>query len=98
MDRLAVYIAKTELGLRGFGPANLFRTKQFYGIHRDEPIVSPPVTQLPWSHHLVILGLTSGLGADWYQLPIPDAGIPDESFEHLWSDVGSRLRGLLKAG
>ena len=56
MDRLAVYIAKTEPGLRGFSRANLFRMKQFYETYRDEPIVSPLVRQLPWSHHLVILG------------------------------------------
>ena len=49
VDRLAVYIAKTEPGLRGFSRANLFRMKQFYETYRDEPIV-------PWSHHLVILG------------------------------------------
>jgi hypothetical protein len=53
VDRLAVYIAKTEPGLRGFSRANLFRMKQFYGTYRDEPIVSPLVRQLPWSHHLV---------------------------------------------
>jgi ADP-ribosyl-[dinitrogen reductase] hydrolase len=40
----------------------------------------------------------SGLGVDWYQLPIPDAGIPDQSFEDLWADAGLRLRALLKAG
>ena len=56
VDRLAVYIAKTEPGLRGFSRANLFRMKQFYETYRDEPIVSPLVRQLPWSHHLVILG------------------------------------------
>jgi ADP-ribosyl-[dinitrogen reductase] hydrolase len=40
----------------------------------------------------------SELGVDWYQLPIPDAGIPDQSFEDLWADAGLRLRALLKAG
>ena len=49
VDRLALYIAKTEPGLRGFSRPNLFRMKQFYETYRDEPIV-------PWSHHLVILG------------------------------------------
>lgn len=37
-------------------------------------------------------------GIAWYQLPIPDAGIPDNSFEDLWVDAGPRLRALLKAG
>jgi predicted nuclease of restriction endonuclease-like (RecB) superfamily len=30
--------------------------KQFYETYGDEPIGSPLVRQLPWSHHLVILG------------------------------------------
>ena len=37
-------------------------------------------------------------GIAWYQLPIPDAGRPDNSFEDLWADGGPRLRALLKAG
>jgi len=40
----------------------------------------------------------SELGVEWYQLPIPDAGIPGEGFEHLWVDAGMRLRALLKDG
>ena len=40
----------------------------------------------------------SELSIEWYQLPIPDAGIPDQSFEDLWADAGLRLRALLKAG
>jgi ADP-ribosyl-[dinitrogen reductase] hydrolase len=40
----------------------------------------------------------SELGVEWYQLPIVDAGIPDQSFEELWAHAGSRLRALLKAG
>jgi predicted nuclease of restriction endonuclease-like (RecB) superfamily len=30
--------------------------RQFYEAYREDPIVSPLVTQLPWSHHLIILG------------------------------------------
>jgi predicted nuclease of restriction endonuclease-like (RecB) superfamily len=56
VDRLALYIARTEPGLRGFSRPNLFRMKQFYESYREEPIVSPLVRQLSWSHHLVILG------------------------------------------
>jgi hypothetical protein len=33
-----------------------FRRRQFYEAYREEPIVSPVVRQLPWSHHLIILG------------------------------------------
>jgi predicted nuclease of restriction endonuclease-like (RecB) superfamily len=30
--------------------------RQFYEAYRDDPIVSPLVAQLPWPHHLIILG------------------------------------------
>jgi ADP-ribosyl-[dinitrogen reductase] hydrolase len=40
----------------------------------------------------------SELGVEWHQLPIPDAGIPDQRFEDLWADSGQRLRALLKNG
>jgi ADP-ribosyl-[dinitrogen reductase] hydrolase len=35
---------------------------------------------------------TSNLGMEWYQLPIPDAGIPDQTFEVAWRETGNRLR------
>jgi predicted nuclease of restriction endonuclease-like (RecB) superfamily len=56
VDQLAVYIAKHQPGVRGFSRANLFRMKRFYETYQADSIVSPLVRQLPWSHHLVILG------------------------------------------
>jgi predicted nuclease of restriction endonuclease-like (RecB) superfamily len=56
VDRLAHFIARTEPGLRGFTRRNLFRMRQFYEAYREDSIVSPLVAQLPWSHHLIILG------------------------------------------
>jgi predicted nuclease of restriction endonuclease-like (RecB) superfamily len=56
VDRLAEFIAKVEPGLRGFTRRNLFRMKQFYEAYQGESKVSPLVAQLPWSHHLIILG------------------------------------------
>lgn len=56
VDRLAQYIARTQPGVRGFSRPNLFRMKQFYETYKGESIVSPLVRQLPWSHHLIILG------------------------------------------
>jgi len=56
VDRLAEFVAKTERGLRGFTRRNLYRMKQFYEAYADDLTVSPLVTQLPWSHHLIILG------------------------------------------
>lgn len=56
VDRLAAFIAGQIPSVRGFSRRNLFRMKQFYEAYRDNQIVSPLVTQLPWSHHLIILG------------------------------------------
>ncbi len=56
VPRLAEYIARTQPGLRGFTRANLFRMRQFYETYRDDEKVAPLVRQLPWSHHLLILG------------------------------------------
>ncbi|HMH14326.1 MAG TPA: PDDEXK nuclease domain-containing protein [Edaphobacter sp.] len=56
VERLAAYIAKTQPGLRGFTRANLFRMRQFYETYQDDEKVAPLVRQLPWSHHLIILG------------------------------------------
>jgi len=56
VDRLAEFIARTEPGLRGFTRRNLFRMRQFYEAYAGDSIVSPLVAQLPWSHHLIILG------------------------------------------
>ena len=54
--RLAQFIARTEPGLRGFTRRNLFRMRQFYEAYRNDSKVSPLVTQLSWTHHLIILG------------------------------------------
>lgn len=56
VDRLAQFIAHTEPGLRGFTRRNLFRMRQFYEAYRNDSKVSPLVTQLSWTHHLIILG------------------------------------------
>jgi predicted nuclease of restriction endonuclease-like (RecB) superfamily len=55
VDRLAQFIAKTEPGMRGFTRRNLFRMRRFYETYRGNAIVTPLVSLLPWSHHLVIL-------------------------------------------
>ncbi|HPT47181.1 MAG TPA: PDDEXK nuclease domain-containing protein [Candidatus Rifleibacterium sp.] len=56
VDELAHYLARTQPGLKGFTRRNLFRMRQFYDIYNGNEIVTPLVTQLPWTHHLIILG------------------------------------------
>ncbi len=56
IPRLAAHIAQSHPGLRGFTRVNLFRMRQFFEAYQGDEIVSPLVRQLPWSHHLLILG------------------------------------------
>jgi predicted nuclease of restriction endonuclease-like (RecB) superfamily len=56
VEQLAIFISKTQPGLRGFTRANLFRMRQFYETYRGEEKVAPLARQLSWTHNLVILG------------------------------------------
>ena len=54
VGQLAVHLAQTQPGLRGFTRPNLFRMRQFYETYRADEKVSPLVRQLPWTQNLVI--------------------------------------------
>lgn len=54
VNQLAEHLAQTQPGLRGFTRRNLFRMRQFYEAYRDNEKVSALLTQLPWTHNLVI--------------------------------------------
>ena len=56
VDKLAHYIQRRQPNLRGFTRRNLFRMRQFYDAYRGHKKVSALLTQLPWTHHLIILG------------------------------------------
>lgn len=53
--QLAEHLARTQPGLRGFTGRNLFRMRQFYEAYQDKPLVSALLSQLPWTHNLIIL-------------------------------------------
>lgn len=55
VNELATHLARTLPGLRGFTPRNLFRMRQFYEAYARDKKVTPLVTQLPWTHNLIIL-------------------------------------------
>ncbi|ASF48868.1 PDDEXK nuclease domain-containing protein [Methylovulum psychrotolerans] len=55
VTQLANHIAQTHPGLRGFTRRNLFRMRQFYETYRDDEKVSALLTQLSWTHNLIIL-------------------------------------------
>lgn len=56
VDQLARHLAMSQPGLQGFTRRNLFRMRQFYDTYRDDAKVSALLTQLPWTHNLIILG------------------------------------------
>jgi predicted nuclease of restriction endonuclease-like (RecB) superfamily len=55
VNQLAEHLAQAQPGLRGFTRRNLFRMRQFYEAYRDDEKVSALLTQLPWTHNLLIL-------------------------------------------
>lgn len=55
VDSLAQHLARTVPGQRGFTRRNLFRMRQFFETYRNDAKVTPLVTQLPWTHNLIIL-------------------------------------------
>lgn len=56
VTQLAQHLALTLPGQRGFTRRNLFRMRQFFDTYAGDEKVSPLVTQLPWTHNLIILG------------------------------------------
>lgn len=58
VDELAATIAREYPGQRGYTRANLFRMRQFFEAYRSQTKVAPLVRQLPWTHHLILLGRT----------------------------------------
>ncbi len=55
VDELAATLARRYPGMRGYTRRNLFRMRQFFEAYRGRKKVSPLVTHLPWTHHLIIL-------------------------------------------
>jgi predicted nuclease of restriction endonuclease-like (RecB) superfamily len=56
VDELARYIQRRHPNLRGFTRRNLFRMRQFFEAYKEQANVSALLAQLPWTHHLIILG------------------------------------------
>jgi len=55
VDSLAQHLAQELPGQRGFTRRNLFRMRQFFETYLGDEKVTPLVTQLPWTHNLIIL-------------------------------------------
>lgn len=55
IDSLADYIQNQFPGIKGFNRRGLYRMKQFYETYAGNEKVSPLVTQLSWTNHLLIM-------------------------------------------
>ncbi len=55
ISSLADYIQKRFPGISGFNRRGLYRMKQFYETYSGNEKVSPLVTQLSWTNHLIIM-------------------------------------------
>ena len=55
IDSLSDYIQHQFPGIKGFNRRGLYRMKQFYETYAENEKVSPLVTQLSWTNHLLIM-------------------------------------------
>lgn len=55
IDAIASEIQEAFPGIKGFNRRGLYRMKQFYETYKDNEIVTPLVTQISWTNHLLIL-------------------------------------------
>ncbi len=55
IDEISKEIQETFPGIKGFNRRGLYRMKQFYETYKDNEIVTPLVTQISWTNHLLIM-------------------------------------------
>ena len=55
VEKLALDLQKEFINVKGFSKENLWRMKKFYETYRNSIKLSPLVTELSWSHNLIIL-------------------------------------------
>ena len=55
IDEVANYIAEANPTMKGFNRRGLYRMRQFYETYKDDEFVTPLVTQISWTNHLLIM-------------------------------------------
>jgi predicted nuclease of restriction endonuclease-like (RecB) superfamily len=55
LEQMAAFISQKAPELKEFNRRGLYRMRQFYETYKGDAIVSPVVTQLSWTNHLLIL-------------------------------------------
>jgi predicted nuclease of restriction endonuclease-like (RecB) superfamily len=55
VERLSADLQTELLGISGFSPRNIWRMRDFYLVYRNNPKLSPLVSEIGWTHNLIIL-------------------------------------------
>lgn len=55
VDEVADYISEANPTIKGFNRRGLYRMRQFYETYKDDEFVTPLVTQISWTNHLLIM-------------------------------------------
>ena len=55
IDEISREIQETFPGIKGFNRRGLYRMKKFYETYKDNEIVTPLVTQISWTNHLLLM-------------------------------------------
>ena len=55
INDVEMYISKNNPTIKGFNRRGLYRMKQFYELYKDDELVTPLVTQISWTNHLIIM-------------------------------------------
>ena len=55
IDEISREIQETFPGIKGFNRRGLYRMKKFYETYKDNDIVTPLVSQISWTNHLLIM-------------------------------------------
>ena len=61
IDETAKYLKENAPDLKGFARRGLYRMRQFYETYKENEFVSPLVTQISWTNHLLILAGTKSI-------------------------------------
>ena len=61
INATAEYIKENCPGIKGFNRRGLYRMRQFYETYKGNEFVSPLVTQISWTNHLLILSGTKSI-------------------------------------
>ncbi len=70
VEKLAKDLQREFPDMRGFSRENLWRMKKLYETYKDYPKLSPLVTELPWSHNLLILFQTQTIEEKEFYLKV----------------------------